>query len=233
MWATAPGGFTQSDDFFVKQPFDTHTHTHTGFSLKRSTTPNPFSPSPLWLGLPIKSKVVCFYWCFALTSGLSSWRLYLSVSDWKSSVDNAQCFQLGENQTPGVLGSFHPPPRPFLKPPHPLAPPSFGTRPTGFCHFTLSFLLLHNFPLRFFKVGISPRQITDTKRGWRTGRSRAWVLAVPEPPVSFNEPIKVYFPAECAKVFLVWQLTGKCECYPYKRFSGSHYFLSNLAPDGF
>ncbi len=27
MWATAPGGFTQSDDFFVKHPFDTHTHT--------------------------------------------------------------------------------------------------------------------------------------------------------------------------------------------------------------
>lgn len=62
---------------------------------------------------PIKSKVVCFYWSFALTSGLSFWRLYLSVSSWKSSVDNAQCFQLGENQTPGALAIL--PPSPLLQ----------------------------------------------------------------------------------------------------------------------
>lgn len=100
-----------SDDFL-------HTHRH-----KWSPThpPLPYGPGPAgnthtlltshtpWLGPPIKSKVVCFYWSFALTSGLSFWRLYLSVSSWKSFVDNAQCFQLGENQTPGALAIFPPP----------------------------------------------------------------------------------------------------------------------------
>lgn len=44
----------------------------------------------------------------------------------------------------------------------------------------------------FFKVGISPLQITDTKRG---GAPAVPSLSAggPEPPVSFNEPIKVYF----------------------------------------
>lgn len=72
-------------------------HTHTSYLTHTMVRP------------PIKSKVVCFYWSFALTSGLSFWRLYLSVSSWKSFVDNAQCFQLGENQTPGALAIFPPP----------------------------------------------------------------------------------------------------------------------------
>lgn len=88
--------------------YTSHTHTH---AMVRP---------------PIKSKVVCFYWSFALTSGLSFWRLYLSASSWKFSVDNAQCFQLGENQAPGALAIFPPPP-----PPEPTFLPSLFFLRTG------------------------------------------------------------------------------------------------------
>lgn len=104
-----------------------HTHTHTHAMVRP----------------PIKSKVVCFYWSFALTSGLSFWRLYLSASSWKFSVDKAQCFQLGENQAPGALAIFPPPPppEPTFLPSLPLFPPHWLRDPPP-----LSSLAFHSPP---------------------------------------------------------------------------------------
>ncbi len=173
---------------------------------------------------PIKSKVVCFYWSFALTSGLSFWRLYLSVSSWKSSIDNAQCFQLGENQTPGALAIF---------PPTPPGPPSLPlflcARSTILYHSPLSLSLMlssvispsSSSPFSFSSLslslslspgegGLSPLQITDTKRRW--WRRRRWEVPV-QGPVSINETMKVYFARmHVLNSFLCDSWLGKSEC---------------------
>lgn len=181
---------------------------------------------------PIKSKVVCFYWSFALTSGLSFWRLYLSVSSWKSSVDNAQCFQLGENQTPGALAIF---------PPSPPGPPSFPlffcTRSTilhsSFLSLTLALLCNTSLLLLLFlsrREGLSPLQITDTKRRW--WRRWRWELLV-QGPVSINEPMKVYFARmHVLNSFLCDSWLGNVSVNLIKDSAGSHYFLSTPVPDG-
>ena len=219
----------------------THTHTHTHF-LPHTHTHTMVRP-------PIKSKVVCFYWSFALTSGLSFWRLYLSVSSWKSSVDNAQCFQLGENQTPGALAIFPPsPPGPpslplFLctrstilhnsplslslslsLPPLYLPPPS----PPPFPLLTLFLLLSPSFSPG--EGGLSPLQITDTKRRW--WRRWRWELAV-QGPVSINETMKVYFARmHVLNSFLCDSWLGNVSVNLIKDSASSHYFLSTPVPDG-
>lgn len=173
---------------------------------------------------PIKSKVVCFYWSFALTSGLSFWRLYLSASSWKLSVDNAQCFQLGENQTPGVLAIFPPPP-----PPEPTFPPSFPPQPRS---TILRRLLLLPFTLLppAGEGGLPPLQITHTKRRWW----RRWRSELPvQGPVSINETMKVYFARmHVLNSFLCDSWLGNVSVNLIKDSAGSHYFLSTPVPDG-
>lgn len=73
---------------------------------------------------------------------------------------------------------------------HRLTPGTASTIST--CHLFLSYSCSQpNFfpPLLFFMVGMSRLQITDTKRGGTPPPSPAH----PEPPVSFNESMKLYF----------------------------------------
>lgn len=202
------------------------THTHTFYLTHTHTMVRP----------PIKSKVVCFYWSFALTSGLSFWRLYLSVSSWKSSVDNAQCFQLGENQTPGALAIFPP------SPPKPTFPSLFSSalapRSSTILLFSLSLSSVKSppsssssFPLSSpGEGGLSPLQITNTKRRW--WRRWCWELPV-QGPVSINETMKVYFARmHVLNSFLCDSWLGNVSVNLIKDSAGSHYFLSTPVPDG-
>lgn len=195
----------------------THTHTHAHTMVRP----------------PIKSKVVCFYWSFALTSGLSFWRLYLSVSSWKSSVDNAQCFQLGENQTPGALAIFPAPPAPH--PPKAHLPLFLCTRSTIHCcsplfpSTLLPSLLLSSFPLQEKGVCLRCKLPTQNGRWWRRWR---WELLV-QGLVSINETMKVYFARmHVLNSFLCDSWLGNVSVNLIKDSVGSHYFLSTAVPDG-
>lgn len=185
-------------------------------------THGPTSHTHTMVRPPIKSKVVCFYWSFVLTSGLSFWRLYLSASSWKFSVDNAQCFQLGENQTPGVLAIFPPPP-----PPEPTSPPSFPPQPAPRCR---SLLLPFTLLPPAGEGGLPPLQITHTKRRWW----RRWRSELPvQGPVSINETMKVYFARmHVLNSFLCDSWLGNVSVNLIKDSAGSHYFLSTPVPDG-
>ena len=204
----------------------THTHTHTHTMVRP----------------PIKSKVVCFYWSFALTSGLSFWRLYLSVSSWKPSVDNAQCFQLEENQTPAALAIFPAPPHSIpTSPAHlPSLPPSFLLHslhdpplPYSPLSLSLSSVIPPSLPPPVFSPGeggLSLLQITDTKRRW--WRRWRWELPV-QGPVSINETMKVHFARmHVLNSFLCDSWLGNVSVNLIKDSAGSHYFLSTPVPDG-
>lgn len=163
---------------------------------------------------PIKSKVVCFYWSFALTSGLSFWRLYLSASSWKSSVDNAQCFQLEENQTPGALA---------ILPPSSSSPSLFSS--------ALSPPPLPSSPSSLQEKGVCLRCKLPTQNeggggaGAGSCRSRG--------PVSINETMKVYFARmHVLNSFLCDSWLGNVSVNLIKDSAGSHYFLSTPVPDG-
>lgn len=142
---------------------------------------------------PIKSKWFVFNGLLHWQVGYHSRPRELSGSRGKSSVDNAQCFQLGAEAAPGALTIPQPPPRPLRR--------------------------------WLFRLPSS-----SAANYWHKTEAPRCLLTTPGPgPVGFNEVMEV-FAALSLNSFLVWQLL---ECWPYKRFSVSHYFLSSFTSDSF
>lgn len=78
--------------------------------------------------------------------------------------------------------------------------------------------------------GLSPLQITNTKRRW--WRRWCWELPV-QGPVSINETMKVYFARmHVLNSFLCDSWLGNVSVNLIKDSAGSHYFLSTPVPDG-
>lgn len=111
-------------------------------------------------------------------------------------------------------------PQPSLRDPPPF-PPSFTL-----LRYIRSLLLLPSAG----EGGLSPLQITDTKRRW--WRRRCWELPV-QGPVSINETMKVYFARmHVLNSFLCDSWLGNVSVNLIKDSAGSHYFLSTPVPDG-
>lgn len=129
-------------------------------------------------------------------------------------------------------------------PPRPTFPPSFllhSLHDPPFPSFPLTLALLYNISLHLLlflllssfspgEGGLSPLQITDTKRRW--WRRWRWELLV-QGPVSINEPMKVYFARmHVLNSFLCDSWLGNVSVNLIKDSAGSHYFLSTPVPDG-